>query len=90
MKLLVIGSGGREHALVWKLAQSPHPTHLWCAPGNGGIAAECLAANGHPVVDLEAQHAFVPEDFIDTTHLEEQWGRPRLSRRLADPDLSPP
>src|SRR5882757_2363204 len=40
MKLLVIGSGGREHALVWKLAQSPHVTQMWCAPGNAGIAQE--------------------------------------------------
>jgi phosphoribosylamine--glycine ligase len=42
MKLLVIGSGGREHALVWKLAQSPHVTQMWCAPGNAGIAQERL------------------------------------------------
>jgi phosphoribosylamine--glycine ligase len=49
MKLLVIGSGGREHALVWKLAQSPHVTALWCAPGNAGIAEERLAKNGAPV-----------------------------------------
>ena len=46
MKILVIGSGGREHALVWKLAQSPHVTQMWCAPGNAGIAQERLAANG--------------------------------------------
>src|SRR6266700_3648275 len=45
MKLLVIGSGGREHALVWKLAQSPHLTQMWCAPGNAGIAQERLAKN---------------------------------------------
>jgi len=43
MKLLVIGSGGREHALVWKLARSPHVTQLWCAPGNAGISQERLA-----------------------------------------------
>jgi len=47
MKVLVIGSGGREHALVWKLKQSPRVTKLFCAPGNGGICteAECLAAD---------------------------------------------
>lgn len=45
MKLLVIGSGGREHALVWKLAQSPHVTQMWCAPGNAGMGAERLAKN---------------------------------------------
>jgi phosphoribosylamine---glycine ligase len=44
MKLLVLGSGGREHALVWKFRQSPGVEKIWCAPGNGGIAndAECL------------------------------------------------
>jgi phosphoribosylamine--glycine ligase len=44
MKVLVIGSGGREHALVWKLRQSPRISQLYCAPGNGGISreAECL------------------------------------------------
>ena len=47
MKILVIGGGGREHALVWKLAQSAKVEKIWCAPGNGGIAAEaeCVAAD---------------------------------------------
>src|ERR1700746_4003625 len=47
MKVLVIGGGGREHALVWKLAQSPRITKLYCAPGNGRIAldAECVPAD---------------------------------------------
>src|SRR5260370_1865754 len=47
MKILVIGSGGREHALVWKLRQSPRVSKIYCAPGNGGIAeeAECVATD---------------------------------------------
>jgi phosphoribosylamine--glycine ligase len=47
MKVLVIGSGGREHALVWKLRQSERVSKVYCAPGNGGIAAEaeCVAAD---------------------------------------------
>ncbi|MCZ6750624.1 MAG: phosphoribosylamine--glycine ligase [Acidobacteria bacterium] len=42
MKILVIGSGGREHALVWKLAQSPAVQQVFCAPGNGGIRQEAV------------------------------------------------
>ncbi|MGB2889057.1 MAG: phosphoribosylamine--glycine ligase [Candidatus Acidiferrales bacterium] len=47
LKILVIGGGGREHALVWKLRQSPQVEHIWCAPGNGGIAsdAECVTVD---------------------------------------------
>ena len=45
MKVLVIGSGGREHALVWKLRQSPRVSKIYCAPGNGGICAEAESVN---------------------------------------------
>ena len=51
MKVLVLGSGGREHALVWKLAQSPSVSRLWCAPGNAGTAME-HAVSGAPVVNV--------------------------------------
>ena len=74
MKLLVIGSGGREHALVWKLAQSPHVTQMWCAPGNAGIAEERLAKNSAPVEclplgaeDLPRLLAFAQEQKADLT-----------------------
>ena len=74
MKVLVIGSGGREHALVWKLAQSPQVTRLWCAPGNGGIGQECLASNGAAVTclatgaeDLPALLGFAKQECVDLT-----------------------
>ena len=56
MKVLVVGGGGREHALVWKLRESAGIGKLWCAPGNGGIAdeAECVAADPADVAGLVA------------------------------------
>ncbi len=74
MKVLVLGSGGREHALVWKLAQSPHVTQMWCTPGNAGIAGERLSKNGSLVEcvnisaeDLPRSLAFAQEKQIDFT-----------------------
>jgi phosphoribosylamine--glycine ligase len=73
MKLLVIGSGGREHALVWKLAQSPHVTQMWCAPGNAGIAGERLATGPQvECVNIGAEDfpklvAFAQEKKVDLT-----------------------
>lgn len=52
MKLLVLGSGGREHALVWKLAQSRQVTQLWVAPGNAGTSLERLAGSGAAVENV--------------------------------------
>src|SRR5215471_17046242 len=46
MKVLVIGGGGREHALVWRLRQSRRVEKVWCIPGNGGIAAEAECVTG--------------------------------------------
>jgi phosphoribosylamine--glycine ligase len=74
MHVLAIGSGGREHALVWKLAQSPHVTRLWCAPGNAGISEERLATNQSAVEcvnigaeDLPRLLAFAQENDVAFT-----------------------
>ena len=56
MNILVLGGGGREHALVWKLKQSRRVEKIWCAPGNGGIAAdaECVAIDAGDVAAIVA------------------------------------
>jgi phosphoribosylamine--glycine ligase len=66
MKILVIGGGGREHALVWKIAQSPLVQTIYCAPGNPGIAqsAQCVDLK---VDDLEALLTFAKNEKIDLT-----------------------
>jgi phosphoribosylamine---glycine ligase len=64
MNILILGSGGREHALAWKMAASPLTTKLYCAPGNAGIAreAECVALDA---ADHKAVIAFAKEKKID-------------------------
>src|SRR3982750_3156789 len=66
MKVLVIGSGGREHALVWKLAQSARVTQLFCAPGNAGIEsmATCIPVAAD---DLAALKHFAVAEKMDLT-----------------------
>ena len=66
MKILVVGSGGREHAIVWKLAQSPRKPTLYCAPGNAGIEslATCVPIDAN---DLAGLKAFVQSEQIDLT-----------------------
>ncbi len=63
MKILVLGSGGREHALVWKLRQSPRVTHVFCAPGNAGIA-DCVPLK---ITDQAALVKFAQDERIDLT-----------------------
>ena len=64
MRVLVVGSGGREHALCWSLAASPLLTKLWCAPGNPGIAqvAECVPIGD---TDIASLVAFAQDNEID-------------------------
>jgi phosphoribosylamine--glycine ligase len=69
MKILVLGGGGREHALVWKLRQSPLVQKIWCAPGNGGISqdAECVAAPPGGLGDVAALLALAESLHPDLT-----------------------
>lgn len=66
MKVLIVGSGGREHAIAWKVARSPKVDKIYCAPGNAGIAeyAECVPI---AAMDFDALVAFAKEHQIDLT-----------------------
>lgn len=66
MKVLIVGGGGREHTIAWKVAQSPKVDKLYCAPGNAGIAevAECVDIG---VMEFEKLVAFAKEQEIDLT-----------------------
>jgi phosphoribosylamine--glycine ligase len=66
MKVLVVGGGGREHALVWKIAQSPKVSQIFCAPGNAGIAklAQCVPIGAE---DITALADFAQREGIDLT-----------------------
>ena len=66
MKILIVGSGGREHALAWKIAQSPKADKIYCAPGNAGIAqyAECVNIKA---MEFEALAQFALDHQVDLT-----------------------
>ena len=64
MKILVVGGGGREHAIIRSLKKNPEVSEIWCAPGNGGISydAKCKAIKA---TDVEAMVAFAKEEAFD-------------------------
>ena len=64
MKVLIVGGGGREHAIAWALAKSPKVTQLFCAPGNGGIAsvAQCVPIKA---TDVEGMVAWARDNAMD-------------------------
>ena len=64
MKILLLGSGGREHALAWKIAQSPLCSHLFIAPGNAGTN-QCGTNVNISDTDIEAIKQFVIDNHID-------------------------
>ena len=66
MKILIVGSGGREHAIAWKIAQSPRADKIYCAPGNAGISefAECVSIGA---MEFDKLAAFAKEKEIDLT-----------------------
>ena len=66
LKVLVVGGGGREHALVWKLAQNPRVKRIYCAPGNGGIEQHAQTVN-IGVEDIKALAAFAEEKEVELT-----------------------
>lgn len=76
MKILVIGSGGREHALVWKINQSPQVSKIYCAPGNAGISniAQCIAIGPDQISELA--------DFAQKTKIDLTVVGPELSLSL--------
>lgn len=64
MKILVVGGGGREHAIIKALKKSPDCTEIWCAPGNGGIACDAICKD-IKATDVEAMVAFAAEEKFD-------------------------
>jgi len=66
MKILVVGSGGREHALVWKICQSPRVSRIYCAPGNGGIGELAELVMVAPD-DVQGLRRFAQQEHVDLT-----------------------
>ena len=88
MKVLIVGSGGREHAIAWKVAQSPKVDKIYCAPGNAGIAeyAECVDI---AAMEFDKLVAFAKEKEIGLTviGMDDRWSAV-LSMRLRQRDCA--
>ena len=89
MKILVVGSGGREHALAWKLAQSERVQMVYVAPGNGGTALDAIRRRGELIIATEP--AYPPFEFKENGQLHgfdidlgEELGRELLRRAKPD------
>ena len=65
MNVLIVGGGGREHAIVWALSKSEQVEQLYCAPGNGGIAADAVCVPEIGAKDISAQVDFAKTHSID-------------------------
>ena len=72
MRVMLVGGGGREHALAWKLAQSVHVERMWAAPGSPGMAAEKLAASGRSVelLDIPATNLLALADAAEAVAVD--------------------
>ena len=86
MKVLIVGSGGREHAIAWKVAQSPKVDKIYCAPGNAGIEefAECVPIQA---MEFDKMVAFAKEQAIACIRTEKECSNPgRLQGIFKRPD----
>ena len=82
MKLMVIGGGGREHAIIKKLKENPAVEKIYCLPGNGGIAADAVCVSEIGAKDIPAQVEFAKAHGIDYAVVApDDPPRPRRGRR---------
>src|SRR5205823_2718371 len=92
MKVLVVGKGGREHALVWKLAQSPRVTQIFCAPGNAGTAQDGTNVPIEPT-EFDKLARFAKKEDVGRIMVREEFGAAAgrqvvIEKRLEGEELS--
>ena len=85
MKVLIVGSGGREHAIAWSVSRSPKVEKIYCAPGNAGIAqlAECVDIGA---MEFEKLADFAQENAVDLRCVRSPWTESiRTKKKCGDP-----